>query len=136
MVLLDIVHNLAKYQNWDIAVAYLDHGLRPNSNRDLETIREFTAKKKIRIFEKKIDVNCIKGDAMIPCGSVSLIHLRTFLFPKPGSISIGTVPALNKAKTIEMNLIPKGTKSKIRSPFLNPYWFNPEAVFELLRSNS
>ena len=73
---------------------------------------------------------------MIPCASVSLMHFRIFFFHSPGSISIGTASALNRAKTIEMNLMLKGTKSKTWSPFFNPYWFNPEATRELSSLNS
>ena len=73
---------------------------------------------------------------MIPCGSVSLIHFSMFFFPSPGSISIGTTPALNREKAREINLMLKGRKSKTRSPFFNPYLFNPEAMQELSSFNS
>ena len=87
-------------------------------------------------FWKNFDTKWTAGVAMIPCASVSLTQLRIFFFPSPGSISMGIAPALNRANATEMNFMLKGIKSKTRSPFLNPYWFNPEAMRELSSSNS
>ena len=65
MVLLDIAQKLSDKNDWEIAVAHLNHSLRTDAKKDLEIINKFVSQKNIHIFEKTVNIGKIAKENKI-----------------------------------------------------------------------